>query len=717
MALAIGVRLLPWSQVFTPLGVRFGPDGDAYYHALRARVLAQEHRVLWRDPGLSFPVGADVPWPPLFDLLVAAPAWLLGGAVPSNATVERVAAVLPVVLAALGVLVAILLGREVLGRRGAVVAGLLLAVAPVHVAYTGVGRPDHHVLEVLLLTALLALYAAALRRPSRSRWWWALLFAALLTASFWSWVGSTLYVVLLGALVFAAHVFAGRDAGVSAVRVVGRAAVIAGLLTGATVALFGPPGALATVSLGGLSALPVLASGALAAWCGALFVASRRRPGAGPGRRATEGLLASVAVAAVALMAVPPLRAAVGHGLRAAGHSGEWGFILETRSLLGGTRGLGEAASAVFTNFGMLPLLAVAGIAELARWWRDPERRPVAVFVATLGLVFVALAAHMSRFGYYAAVPLSIYGAMGLAAIARGGSRSGGRAGAASALVAALVGMASTLPGIRAATVPSARLEGVVRAVAPLASGMLPADGALLVRWDAGHHARYFSGRPVVASPFGADIGREAMADAAAFFLAEDPAAALGILARRGVRWVVVDDPASAALEAFAFAGGSSPPVTRAHDPVRGDYIHCEPSFDRLVAARLFYEAGSATPTNPSPLGGYRLVAEVGTRGRPITRLFEVVKGAEVRVRGARPSGTVAATVTVATPIEQFTWQAAALADAAGEAVLRLPLVTGSNGATVAGSYLATDGSKRAVFPVTEAQVRGGEVLTVDLTN
>jgi asparagine N-glycosylation enzyme membrane subunit Stt3 len=402
--------------------------------------------------------------------------------------------------------------------------------------------------------------------------------------------------------------------------------------------------------------------------------------------------------------------------LRAAGHGGEWGFILETRSLFAGSATLGDTLRGLLRNYGLVPLLAIAGIAELWRWFGDPERRDAALFVATLGLVFVPLAAHMNRFGYYAAVPLSLYGAMGLAWLARASFRLGAQAGERIALGAALVGVASTTPGLQRALVPSPRLEGVVQVVAPLGKGRLPGEGTLLVRWDEGHHARYYSGRPVVASPFGADVGRDAMADAAAFFLSQDPAAAETILSRRGVRWVVIDDPASAALEAFSFTGGSNPPVTRAHDPVRGDYIHCEESFDRLVAARLFYEAGSGTPMNPAPLGGYRLVAEVGPRGGPpTTRLFEVVKGAVVRVGGARPSGIVTVDVAVGTQLARFSWRATATADATGVATLLLPFATGPNGATIAGPYVATDGEERAVFPVTEAQVLRGEVLSVAL--
>src|SRR6266542_2216752 len=96
LVVAAAARLAPWPAVFTREGVRFVVDGDPYYHVLRARVLAQEHRVLWRDPDLNSPFGADVPWPPLFDAMIAAPAWLADGATPSAQVIEVVGALLPV---------------------------------------------------------------------------------------------------------------------------------------------------------------------------------------------------------------------------------------------------------------------------------------------------------------------------------------------------------------------------------------------------------------------------------------------------------------------------------------------------------------------------------------------------------------------------------------------------------------------------------------------
>lgn len=716
VGLAVAARLFPWAQVFTPGGVRFVGDGDVYYHALRARVLAQDHRVLWRDPGLSYPEGADVPWPPLFDLLIAFPAWVAGGATPSNEVVERVAAFVPVVLAALGVLAATLLARELLGRRGALVCALVLASVPVHVSYSTIGRPDHHVLEALLFTALLSVYARALGRPERPPWTAALALGVVMTAAFWSWVGSVLYVAILCILVFAARVLTPRDGGTRAVRVVGTGTAVAVLLTGVTFGLLGPAGALGRVSLGSVSALAVLVAAGAALWCAALAAGDRLRPDASLLRRALEAVVAA-AVVAGALLVVPSVRAAVTHGLAAAGHGGEWAFILETQPLFAPGASVAHVIGAVFESFGLLPLLAIAGVAELPRWWRAPERRPLAVFVAVLGLVFVALVVHMNRFGYYGAIPLSIFAAMGAAAISRAGSRYGPRVGPVLAAGAVFLVLVSTIPGIRHTANTPARLEGVARAVAPLGDGRVDGDGALLVRWDEGHHARYYSGRPVVASPFGSDIGRGAMADTAAFFLEEDPVAARALMERRGVRWIVIDDLPSTVLEAVAFAGSPNPPVTRVDDRARGAYIHCERSFDRLVAARLYYETGSASAMNPVALGDYRLVGEVGPRGGPATaRLFEVVKGALVRLRGSRPGRPVVATATITTTLGQFSWRATAQSDALGVASMRLPFATGRNGTVLASAYVVSDGFDTSALAATDEQVLTGAHLEADLS-
>jgi asparagine N-glycosylation enzyme membrane subunit Stt3 len=277
----------------------------------------------------------------------------------------------------------------------------------------------------------------------------------------------------------------------------------------------------------------------------------------------------------------------------------------------------------------------------------------------------------------------------------------------------AVVTAASALPGLRALPGPHPRLEALARAAAPLADPALP-RGAVLARWDAGHHLRYASGRPVIASPFGTEGGEGALEDAASFFLAEDPAEAAALLARRGVRFVVLDDPANAVLEAVAVAGSPRPPVVKVGDAQGGSSIHCEPWYDRLVAARLYFSTGQSTLQDPVALGGFRLVSDAGDPSAPV-RVFEVVPGAAVAVRGARPGARVEARTEITTALGAFRWTARATADLLGRAELRLPFSTGRNGQVLASPYAVADGATTVLLRLGEDEVRRGSPVEIAL--
>lgn len=716
LLLAVAVRLVPWSSVFTAEGVRFVADGDPYYHVLRARIAAQEHRLLWRDPGLDHPLGADVPWPPLLEAFIAAGAWIAGGGTPPTHVVETVAAVVPVVLGVLGVLAGALLALEVLGPPGAVAAAFALAVLPANASYAVVGRPDQHVLEALLLTGMCLVYAREIggRRPRPGLAEPAAL-GILLTGAFWTWLGSALHVAVLCTCVAAAHVLAPPAGAARAARLVGLGAAVAAASTAVTFALFGPDGALHRVALGGVSAFPVVVTGGAAAFCAALWSASRRWPDAGRARRAAEAVLAAGVVGGGILCASAAVRDAVVHGLAAAGRTNAWyAAIVEFAPIFTLRGAVVPQVVTAFSAFGLLPLLAAVGVLELCAWWRgSAERRALAVFVATLAALFIALTAYMLRFMYYAPVPLALLGAMGLAVIGRRASALG-RAGPAAVAGVAVITAASLLLGLTRLPIPPPRLDAILRAVGPLRDTSLP-GGAVLVRWDAGHHARYASGRPGVASPFGTEGGPDALADVAAFFLAEDPVETAALLARRGVRWVVLDDPANAVLEATALAGSPNPPVVRVGDPLHGFAIHCEERYDRLVAARLYYAAGAATPAQPVALGGFRLISDSGAASAPV-RLFEVVPGAVVEIRGAQAGAPVEARVDVTTALGSFPWRTSVSASEDGRAELTLPFSSGRNGQVRATPYWITAGTASAMLSLDEDEVRRGAHVALEST-
>jgi hypothetical protein len=146
------------------------------------------------------------------------------------------------------------------------------------------------------------------------------------------------------------------------------------------------------------------------------------------------------------------------------------------------------------------------------------------------------------------------------------------------------------------------------------------------------------------------------------------------------------------------------------------------PEFFDTVATRLFFADGTARPGDPAALGTYRLLAESPTRVQVLDRaaarykLFEVVPGAELRVRGAAPGAEVSATVPVRTDLGRtFAWTTRAVSGPTGEAALRVPYATGWNVLVAAGACRVGDGRRFRDVPLTEAQVEGGQAVAVDL--
>jgi hypothetical protein len=221
------------------------------------------------------------------------------------------------------------------------------------------------------------------------------------------------------------------------------------------------------------------------------------------------------------------------------------------------------------------------------------------------------------------------------------------------------------------------------------------------------------AGRPVVASPFGVDGGEGSYEDVAAWFLERDAARGDALLASRRVRFVLLSDPLPH-VRAFALDEPARAPIRLADG-----YWNARPTegFRELLAARLYATLGSAIPAKPA-LGTYRLVDETASSGLAAIRLFERVPGARLRVTRAEPGATVAAETRLTRPDGvAAAWRAEARADASGAVELTVPYATGRNGRLVAGSWLVTSGSARAVADTTEADVLAGSTMAVVLTS
>jgi len=721
LLLATAVRLLSWPSVFSGGGIYFLADGDPYYHILRARQLAIDHQLPWFDAGLNYPFGAQVLWPPLFDILIAAAAWLVGGWHPSVQTVEACAAIIPLVLGVIGVGAGAWLAFELIGSGGAIIVAFLLAVLPNHVVYSTVGRPDHHGLESLLLSLLLIAFLRGLRwsETAKIRWRYPLWFGLVLAASLWTWVGSAFHLAVLCLMLATVSLLPGNKEyyAVHGAKVVGLGSAFASLLLAVATWSLGPAGALRHISLQGISLFHVVMTAAVALWCLLLSVA-RRFPGFSRSpfsRRFLEVLLTALVTGALFWLVSAELRAAVQRGLLALTRGNQWyGFIREFYPLLFSPAiPLVDELRLLWTSWGLLPLLVVLGVVEL--WsvrWRETEQRPQFVVLAVFGAVFVLLLCYMMRFAYYSVVPLAIFAALGVLRLARMVKDKVPEK--ISIALTMFVAVAPCYSQWLPTAYSSAKAQQLDFVLSPLRQGLLPREGGILAPWDSGHHARYYADLPVVASPFGTDGGEGAMEDTAAFFLETDAATAEQLLRQRQIKYVLLEyHPANAVAEAVTMLNPLVPPLRVLGDRYSGYRLQLAADFNRLLISRLYLDLGMAGTSHNEVLGNFRLVSEVGPRGGiPVWRLFEVVEGAKVRITGARPGSKVTVASRLSTPLSTLNWEVVQTADTSGEVWFRLPYATGLQGRVAAEPYRVSDGVKNSKLAVPNLVVEtGGDIL------
>jgi dolichyl-diphosphooligosaccharide--protein glycosyltransferase len=162
-------RCVHWPQIFTGHGVVL-PGTDPYYHLWRADMLAGSLPGLMTfDPFISFPGGAPIPWPPVFDLLLALPV-LLGA---DASSIPAWGAILVPLLGGLSVYLVYRLGREMIGPLGGLLAAGFLALMSGAIEYSHVGRVDHHAFVAPVFLGMFLSMLASLKAttPGRSIRW------------------------------------------------------------------------------------------------------------------------------------------------------------------------------------------------------------------------------------------------------------------------------------------------------------------------------------------------------------------------------------------------------------------------------------------------------------------------------------------------------------------------------------------------------------------
>ena len=709
---AFTVRARPIAYFMDASGEPMLRADDAQYHARRALYSLENYpSVLTRDTYLDSPSGAHVPWPPLWDFLLASVAALLGG---GREVLTRVLAWAPVVVGTLCLLAVAIVARTLASRGVALGAAAILAVLPVSLMYSSFGNADHHAAVALEAALLLAGFCLALR-PGPPRLAAHALLGGARIALLLTWQGSLLYLALGEPLFLAIAALSGRR----------RALAAYGFGTLASAALVAP------------------------------VVASTADPNAGPwlgSQLSWLHVLLLVAAGAVALasaswQAARPAEALAERGTRlvalAAGALG--GVVLITgglEPLAVGVAYLGREEPWIERNFESVPLFTAGGAAvarslfsgfayllplcPLAALWRarEPQVRGPALFLAGWSAALLALTLTSARFANdfapAAAVCLALIPAEAVGAAARRGivpSRLAaplalalGAAFVAPVVSRIVTGAPRTIQTFREGA-PRTRIgeaafhrdlqlfAAAVRDATPATAGFLDAglrpEYGILCFPAMGYALLNVAERPVTASGFGPYLGGTSFADTIRFYAQESEQAATALAGRLGARYVATS------LE------GRPRPTTLMH--------------------RLQLEDGLAQGARPA-LARFRLVTEAPIRGVPLGfasgtarrsqapyKLFEIVAGALLEHRG-RPGGELRAEVEIRTPGRQFVYAARAVADGEGVARLRVPYATQTTlPVRPSTAYsVEVDGATHRV-EVSDAQVRSGETIQLGL--
>lgn len=432
-------------------------DPDGAYHLRRVQVALAAGEVPDVDRFLNHPAGGSaVPWPPLFDGLLAYATRLaqgrpgqLGITPAYEAALEARAVRLPPLLGALTTVAVALAAGALLQRgrpglyvrRGFVLAptvGSLLAATayatlPIAAWYGDVGRVDHHVAIALLLAlhhlAFARIFACGAFESDASGSEVRGLDATFggITGGFVAglallvWLASAVFVVLAGVTFWLAA--AGRlPERAEDARRAGALYFLTAALVTLPAALASPWNALQPNSVINLTTgVPlVLGAAAVALWVPGLLavVAGERGPlASGVDRTAggrALGLAATPVVGLALTLALPGFLTGLREGLAWANRSNLFMDVVdESRPLV--EVGAGSLVRGVATDLGQvglaLPLVAL-GLVLVVRRSMDRDRgrlRPEARFHLLLNLVvFALLALGQRRFGNSLAVPLAI---------------------------------------------------------------------------------------------------------------------------------------------------------------------------------------------------------------------------------------------------------------------------------------------------------------------
>jgi len=734
---ALAIRFLGWPGVFRDGEVYlFGTD--SYAHIRRIWLCVLHYPIVpYFDPYVNFPTGAISIWPFGFDLLLATVARIASPGAPVLRTVEASSAIVIPFLGLISLYFTARAARALEGATAGILAVGILAVLPAHVVPTRLANVDHHVIELAVLSWIVARWLEA-SRDSGLAGRVAVETGFLFALSFAFWSGAQLYAILVPAgFIGGAALDAWR--GRVDERLLGAQRRFLGVafLAMIPVVLISPFGWTGKFTLTGVSWFHpffVLLSLLVLATAQAFLVRAARLPA---GRRGAAlallagGGLALLTIAFLAPRLVPLL--------------GELIDFVRARDPQ--ARFTAEVAPATAFPAGFLlhefsagAILSIPALLFLA-WRLDRVRATLGVwFLATLFLAVL----QPVRLGGYLAIFLAIL--LGSAAAALWGQ--GGRRRA----LAAILVVAGLLPGAMSWRIRTSveTLDGNpwflaidealqwIRENTPLTSGWeetrVRPEYSVLAQWSYGNWINHIARRPTVANPFAlAPWHLQGFKDSIEFAIAPDEEVADRIARGRGARYVI----ATPMLYTYLALARSIDAPTDAYVVEKDGQVRYRPAFFRLVNNRLTLFDGSEESLGgddrAAALAHYRLVFEgdaqtlgiYAAEGEHVStppqlsfaKVFERVEGARLRGR-TTPLSPVEAEVEIVTNHgRHFPWSATAHADASGRFTIQVPYSTRRRRATqvgVAGPWILRSVGRMARVTIPEESVLRGGVIDVD---
>ena len=627
--LVLGQLLLVTTGIIPVLdGLLVDPDG---YMRLN-RVLALHDGGAWFDSRygrINPPEGHVQHWTRPLDALLLAGAWLLEPLLGFARALHLWGVLISPALLALAVLATAWAAAPALDRDSRLLACLVLLVQPIVLAYTSVGRPDHHSLLLLLALLLIGLSARLAAAPQDRR-------AAVLAGT----VAAIAVWVSPEALTFVAVSLAALGlfwlAGVPGLGRANRAYLLATTATLAIALLIERgPGDLLAIESDRLSIVHLVLFALIAGFWSVMSLAepadvsSADGPATGghPGPllrlpltagagvapvvgRALAALAGVVALAAIMALAFPDLRQGPLGQVDPLYDRIRLQNIIEIQPLLRtdwiASGRIGEALERLIKGVG-IALIALPCLGILLARTSGPARRFWATVALAL-LVFLPLAFHQVRWASYAEAFLVWPYAAGIAWLL---GRLSGASGSAGVVLRPLVIVAALFwPLVLAATLPqqivgsAGRSCPLDRLVAVL-DRAAPGPQTLLAYADYGSELLYRTPHRVLAIPN--HRPQPGFAATYRILTATDEEVARAELARFGVDWILLC-PSATERWLFAVPGASGTTFyERLADGEPPRWLRPLPLEDDLAeAARLF----EVTLGNPSS----RAVAAHGSR-------------------------------------------------------------------------------------------------------